>query len=71
MPYRQEEETTQHVLAKLFAIAKDKLKDEDSKEVMENLEKAVLLTSKDLTRPKPRFLDAMFFPNEKNVERLV
>jgi hypothetical protein len=70
MPYRQEPETIGHVMDKLFKIAGDKISNESDKTVLEGLKKMVLLANQDMVIPKPRFLDAMFFPSENNVDKL-
>ena len=40
------------------------------KKVLEGLRKLVHQVEIDLYRPKPRFLDAFFFPNKSNVFKL-
>ena len=40
------------------------------KEVLANLRKHVAQVSDDLYRPKPRYMDAFFFPNMQNVNKL-
>lgn len=47
------------------------MKDDADKEVVESLRKYIAMVEEDLYEPKPRYLDAMFFPNEQNVERLI
>ncbi|TNV76500.1 hypothetical protein FGO68_gene16806 [Halteria grandinella] len=47
------------------------MKDDHDKEVLASLKKYVALVEEDLYQPKPRYLDAFFFPNEKNVDRIV
>lgn len=47
------------------------MKDDHDKEVLASLKKYINLVEEDLYQPKPRYLDAFFFPNEKNVDRLV
>lgn len=55
----------------LFDIASSKMKDEHNKGVLEGLRKYVGVVQEDLYYPKPRYIDAFFFPNEKNIEKLV
>ena len=55
----------------MFDVAASKLKDDEDKAVVESLRKYVAMVEEDLYAPKPRYLDAMFFPNESNVERLI
>ena len=47
------------------------MKDESDRAILEGLQKYVQLTQEDLLTTKPRYLDAFFFPNEKNIDRLV
>ena len=47
----------------LFSVADSKMTDEHSKQVLENLRKHVAKLEEDLYRPKPRYIDAFFFPN--------
>ncbi len=54
----------------LFDFTASKMKDEEDKKQVEDLRRVLFLTQFELLRPKPRYLDAMFFPNEKNVDRL-
>ena len=58
-------------MGKLFDIAGAKMKDDHDKAVLEGLKKYVALAQEDLLNPKPRYLDAFFFPNEKNIDKLV
>lgn len=46
------------------------MKDEHDKKVLEGLQKLVHQVEEDLLRPKPRYLDAFFFPNKENVYKL-
>lgn len=47
------------------------MKDDSDKAVLEGLKKYVQLVEEDLLNPKPRYIDAFFFPNEKNIDKLV
>jgi len=47
------------------------MKDDHDKAVLQSLEKYLNIVSEDLLNPKPRYLDAFFFPNEKNIDKLV
>lgn len=58
-------------MSKLFELAESKMKDEHDKEVLTSLRKYVSIVEDDLLTTKPRYLDAFFFPNEKNVDRIV
>lgn len=58
-------------MQKLFDVAASQMKDDADKAVVENLRKYITMVDLDLYEPKPRYLDAMFFPNEKNVDRLI
>ena len=55
----------------LFEIADSKMTDEHSKKVLANLRKHVAQLEEDLYKPKPRYIDAFFFPNRDNVHKLV
>lgn len=69
--YRFSKENTTAVVNKLFEIASTKMKDDHDKAVLESLRTYVGLVEEDLYQPKPRYLDAFFFPCEANVDRLV
>ena len=71
MPARNNKANVDSVIAKLFEIAGSKMKDESDRAILEGLQKYVQLTQEDLLTTKPRYLDAFFFPNEKNIDRLV
>ena len=46
------------------------MKDAHDKEVLQNLRKLVGQVEEDLYKPKPRYMDAFFFPEKKNVYKL-
>jgi mitochondrial cardiolipin hydrolase len=71
MPNRQNKATIQGVVDKLFEVAGAKMKDDHDKAVLEGLKKYIHIVEEDLYNPKPRYLDAFFFPNEKNIEKLI
>lgn len=71
MPNRFQKPAIQGVVDKLFEVASSKMKDDHDKAVLEGLRKYVAAVEEDLYQPKPRFIDAFFFPNEKNIEKLV
>lgn len=71
MPFKHHKENVNAVISKLFDIAGGKLKDDHDKAVVEGLKQYVLAAQTDLLQPKPRYLDAFFFPNEKNIDKLV
>ena len=70
MPGRQNRDTIEQTIDVLFDIAKTKMSSDDDKEVLANLRKHVAQVAEDLYRPKPRYIDAFFFPNRDNVHRL-
>ena len=70
MPNKNSKETIRAVVDKLFEVASSKMKDDHDKAVLEGLKKYITLAEEDLYQPKPRYLDAFFFPNEKNIDRL-
>ena len=47
------------------------MKDDGDKAVLEALRKYIAIVDEDLLTPKPKYLDAFFFPNEKNIDKLV
>mmetsp|Transcript_33640 Transcript_33640/g.45234 ORF Transcript_33640/g.45234 Transcript_33640/m.45234 type:complete len:147 (+) Transcript_33640:220-660(+) len=46
------------------------MKDDKDKEVLDNLRKHINQVEVDLYAAKPKFMDAFFFPNKANVDRL-
>ena len=67
MPNKNKKETVTATINKLFEIAKSKMKDDESKAVVDGLRKLVGQVEEDLYYPKPRYIDAFFFPDEKNI----
>ena len=70
MPGRHERAVVDQTVDVLFEIAASKMGDDASKEVLANLRKHIGQVSEDLMRPKPRYMDAFFFPNLDNVQKL-
>lgn len=71
MPERNQASTITATIDKLFEIAKGKMNDDGSKAVVDGLRKLVKQVEEDLYYPKPRYIDAFFFPDEKNIQKLV
>lgn len=71
MPHRGERVSIEETISVLFHVAKGKMTDDADKEVLDNLRKHVMQVEQDLYRPKPRYMDAFFFPNKDNVHKLV
>ena len=71
MPQRNNKDVINQIINKLFDVAADKMKDDHDKAVLDGLKKYVQVAQEDLLNPKPRYLDAFFFPNEKNIDKLV
>ena len=71
MPERQSREAISHLIDTLFESASVKVEGDKNKEVLSNLRKLVSQVEEDLYQPKPRFLDAFFFPNKENVFKIV
>ncbi|CDW81063.1 UNKNOWN [Stylonychia lemnae] len=71
MPARHVKDNINAVVAKLFEVAASKMKDDADKAVLQGLKKYVNLVQDDLLQPKPRYLDAFFFPNEANITKLI
>ena len=67
MPNKNKKETVSATISKLFEIAKAKMQDDESKAVVDGLRKLVAQVEEDLYYPKPRYIDAFFFPDEKNI----
>lgn len=55
----------------LFDIAASKMKDEHDQEVLANLRAHLATLEEDLYQPKPKFIDALFFPNKANVNKII
>jgi len=71
MPDRNNKEVIAQIIGKLFDIAGSKMKDDSDKAVLEGLRKYVSMVDEDLLAPKPKYMDAFFFPCEKNIEKLI
>lgn len=67
---RHSREGIESTIDVLFKIADSKLQNDQDKEVVANLRKLVGQVQEDLCHPKPRYLDAFFFPNKSNVYKL-
>jgi len=70
MPDRTDPVVCRQTLDVLFEAATLQVEDEASKEVIANLRSLVGEVGGDLLRPKPRYMDAFFFPNKQNVKRI-
>lgn len=70
MPGRHERAVVEQTVDVLFEIAASKMSSDADKEVLANLRKHVAQVNEDLMRPKPRYMDAFFFPNLDNVQKL-
>lgn len=71
MPGRSDRHTLNATLDTLFGAAAEQMKDEHDKSVLEGLRKLVHRMETDLYDPKPRYIDAFFFPNKANITKLV
>jgi phosphatidylserine/phosphatidylglycerophosphate/cardiolipin synthase-like enzyme len=71
VPDREHREVPAWMMDTLFEQAAEKMKDDHDKKVVENLRKLVSQVEEDMYRPKPRYMDAFFFPNKKNVNNIV
>ena len=71
MPDRNNKEVIAQIIDKLFDIAGSKMKDDSDKAVLEGLRKYLSMVDEDLLAPKPKYMDAFFFPCEKNIEKLI
>lgn len=70
MPGRDKRDTIEQTVDVLFEVAASKMSADADKEVLANLRKHVAQVTEDLYRPKPRYIDAFFFPNKDNVYKL-
>jgi cardiolipin hydrolase len=70
MPGRHERTVVEQTLDVLFEVAASKMTSDADKEILANLRKHVGQVEEDLMRPKPRYIDAFFFPNRANVNKL-
>ena len=71
MPFKHHRDNVNQVIGKLFEIAASKMKDDSDKAVLAGLHKFLQVAHEDLLQPKPRYMDAFFFPNEKNIDKIV
>lgn len=71
LPGRFEQGSISDTLDLFFKIAKDKMESEHDKQVLAGLRQMVSVAEQNLYRPNARFQDAFFFPNIKNVQKLV
>jgi mitochondrial cardiolipin hydrolase len=71
MPARNTDAVCRQTLGLMFDLAAKKMDSDDSKEVLANLRKLVGLVGEDMLCPKPQYMDTIFFPNKKNVDRIV
>ena len=67
---KQDRASIESIMSCLFEQAEGKMKDAHDKEVLQNLRKLVGQVEEDLYKPKPRYMDAFFFPEKKNVYKL-
>ena len=70
MPGRDKRVTIEQTMDVLFEVAASKMSDDTDKEILANLRQHVAQVAEDLYRPKPRYIDAFFFPNQDNVHKL-
>ena len=63
-PERNTRPTCEATIDALFATAAEQMKDDGDKATLEGLRKLVKQVEIDMYRPKPRYLDAFFFPNK-------
>jgi len=70
MPNRHQREVVEQTYDVLFEVAASKMTSDADKEILANLRKHIGQVEEDLMRPKPRYMDAFFFPNRANVTKL-
>ena len=71
LPYKYKNSSCAKVTQKLFEVARGKMSDEADQEVLDKLLVLVKNVQSELYDPCPRYMDAMFFPSEDNVEKLI
>lgn len=69
--YQTDRSTIEQSIDALFEVAASKMSGDDDKEVLANLRKHVAEAEQTLYRPQPYQMDAFFFPNMSNVDKLV
>ena len=58
------------ILDTLFTTASEKMKDDDDKEILEKLRNLVKIYEHEMKDPRPKYQQALFFPNKKNLKTL-
>jgi phosphatidylserine/phosphatidylglycerophosphate/cardiolipin synthase-like enzyme len=71
LPGKFEETPIDQTVDVLFDIAASKMKDDHDKEVLANLRAHIATLQEDLYEPKPKYIDALFFPNKANVNKII
>lgn len=71
MPERFHRDCCEASMDVVFEAALQKMQHEADKVVIANLRKVVKQIEQDLYSAKPRYLDAFFFPNKQNVQKIV
>ena len=71
MPQKSDPANVNKVVSALFEIASTKLCNDSDKAVLYGLQAYIQQVEIELLMPKPRYIDAFFFPNEKNIDKLV
>lgn len=71
MPDRTTDVVCRQTMSLAFDIAAEKMTSDHDKEVLNNMRKLMGIIGEDLLAPKPKYMDCMFFPNKKNVDRIV
>lgn len=71
MPAKNDRKNVESTIDVLFEVAAGKMSSDADKAVLANLRKYVTEVNTDMYRPKPRYMDAFFFPNRANVGKLV
>lgn len=69
-PFKNKEWAGDALIKTLFEAAKEKMGDDGDKEILDKLQGLVLTYEHELTDPAPVVQDALFFPNEDNVDVL-
>ena len=71
LPNKFDKKTIEQTVDVLFDVAASKIKDEHSLEVLANLRAHLATLEEDLYMNKPRYIDALFFPNRANVKKMI
>ena len=70
MPYKNKD-TVEASINTVFKMAMDRMETDKDKEVLKGLRQLVREVEETCLQPQPRYKDAFFFPNMKNIAKMV